>query len=189
MNKNLLKIGALALGMFACGAILMGTSNAQETGQVSLTINTGTTTCEYGNSLTFTAQNVNFDAAYVFESAFLTTWGNDEWYCQDYDAIDTQWSLNISMSGDLSNGLGSTISKTGVQLKYVANPTVGATECVTTDATTYVSLGTAHTIFSKPDNVDKVCRVSLTGAMLKVDVPANQAPGTYVGTLVIDLPF
>jgi hypothetical protein len=51
MKKNLMKVGALALGVFAFGFAIIGSSNAQETGELSLTINTGISECVYGTSL------------------------------------------------------------------------------------------------------------------------------------------
>jgi len=35
---------------------------------------------------------------------------------------------------------------------------------------------------------DGVCEVTISDVELQVNVPANQAPGAYVGTLTITLP-
>jgi len=79
MNKNLLKVGALALGLFSFGILLNGTSNAQQvTGDVSLTINSGTSECIYGTSLDLGTQAVQLDTAYTFSGNF-----GSEWSCTD----------------------------------------------------------------------------------------------------------
>jgi hypothetical protein len=75
MNKNLLKVGALALGMFAFGFLY---TNAQQTGDLSLTINAGTSECVYGTSLDLGVQEVKLDEAYTFTGNF-----GSEWSCTD----------------------------------------------------------------------------------------------------------
>ena len=54
---------------------------------------------------------------------------------------------------------------------------------------TDVSIDTVHTILAKQASVQRtICKIQTNNVSLKVDVPANQAPGKYIGTLTITLP-
>ncbi|MDD3262879.1 MAG: hypothetical protein PHR61_03450 [Candidatus Absconditabacteria bacterium] len=179
MNKNLLKIGALALGMFAFG--LMLNANAEELGEVSLTINSGESVCIYGTSLDLGAQNVQFDTAYEFSGNFGT------WSCTDYIGVTEGWVLDIA-SSDLTNGLGNTISGANVQIMHETPIASGDVNCTGGDSTTWTTIGTTNVVIERSPGTDGVCSVSVGALDLKVDVPANQAPGAYTGTLTLTVP-
>ncbi len=190
MNKNLLKVGALALGMFAFGATLMGTSNAQSvTGDVSLTINTGVSICDYGTNLTFTAQEVKMDSGYVFQSNFLT--GADQtntWSCVDRAAKST-WSFYVTASDLLLSGNDVAISSGNIAIQYGSGTVDGDTsDCKVKNANTWNPLSSSVVMMDRSYSTKGVCKVTVNNVELKVDVPANQTPGTYTSIFTVTLP-
>lgn len=190
MNKNLLKVGALALGMFAFGATLMGTSNAQVTGDVSLTINTGVSACDYGTNLTFTAQEVKMDSGYVFQSNFLTGAGQtNTWSCVDR-AAKNAWSFYVTASDLLLSGDATvTIGSGNIAIQYTAGTTEGdTTDCTVIAAGAWNALSGDVEMMQRKYNTKGVCKVTVNNVELKVDVPANQTPGTYTSTFTVTLP-
>lgn len=189
MNKNLLKIGALALGMFI--ATLMGTSNAQSvTGDVSLTINTGVSICDYGTNLTFTAQEVKMDSGYVFQSNFLTGAGQtNTWSCVDRAAKNT-WSFYVIASDLLLSGDATvTIGSGNITIQHGSGTVEGDTsDCRVRNANTWNPLSTSVVMMDRLYSTKGVCKVTIDNVELKVDVPANQTPGTYTSTFTVTLP-
>lgn len=188
MKKNLLKVGALALGMFAFW--LMINANAQETGQVSLTINSGTSICDYGTDLTFTAQEVKMDSGYVFQSNFLTGVGQtNTWSCIDRAAENT-WSFYVTASDLVLSGQPSvTIASGNIAIQYTAGTTEGDTvDCTVENEGAWNSLSGDVEMMQRDYNTKGVCKVTINAVELKVDVPQNQTPGTYTSTFTITLP-
>lgn len=188
MNKNLLKMGALALGMFAFGVTLMGTSNAA-TGEVSLTINSGTSVCEYGKDLVFTAQDVKLGEAYLFQSPFLTgVGGTNTWSCVDRTA-NGAWSFSVSASDLVLNGNSSiTISSGNIAIQYGSGNIEGDSDCTILDSNKWNALSGSIVMMERTYNTKGVCKVTVNNVELKVDVPANQTPGTYTSTFTVTLP-
>lgn len=190
MNKNLLKIGALALGMFSFGLVITNTNAQEITGEVSLTINSGESTCDYGTNLTFTAQEVKMDSGYTFQSNFLTGEGQtNTWSCIDRAAENT-WNFYVTTS-DLLLSWDATVSiaSGNVAIQYTSGTTEGdAVDCTVENAGTWNPLNVDVEMMQRDYNTKGVCKVTIENVELKVDVPENQTPGTYESTFTVTLP-
>jgi hypothetical protein len=153
MNKNLLKIGALALGMFAFGLTVVNTNAQSVTGDVSLTINSGTSACLYGTSLDLGAQTVKFDTAYEFSGDFT-----EDFSCVDYRGnsfgATGGWSFDIIVD-DLSNGSGSSIASGNVSINHSAGVLSGDSVCAAgfSTGTTRTPINTSYQIIER-DNTE-----------------------------------
>lgn len=180
MNKNLLKVGALALGMFAFG-FLYTNAQTSSTGDLSLTINAGTSECVYGTSLDLGVQEVKLDEAYTFTGNF-----GSEWSCTDLSGWVKSWTFTVE-SSDLTAG-DSTIAATNVELQHPAAVVDWDTVCSGGLAQSYVAIDSAYTMMERSTGSDGVCKLTISDVDLRVNVPANQAPGAYTGTLTITLP-
>lgn len=188
MNKNLLKIGALSLSLLAFG--LMFTNAADETGQVSLTINTGESICDYGTDLTFTAQEAQLDSGYVFQSNFLTGVGQtNTWSCVDR-AAKNAWTFYVAASDLLLSGdISVTIANSGIAILYEAGIGEGDTsDCTVENETVWNTLNTSVEMMKRTYTTKGVCKVNVTDVELRVTVPQNQTPGTYTSTFTVTLP-
>lgn len=188
MKKNLLKIGALALSVFAAG-VIMNTSNAQETGDLTLTINAGTSECVYATSLDLGSQAIQLDTAYEFSGDFA---GN--WTCTDYDANTGGWDFYVTVT-DLTNSWGNIIQSGQVDIMHTAAVVTGDTTCTGGTATAWTTIvdevGGQYVLMTRANedaSTAGVCEVGIDTVSLKVDVPANQAPGAYTATLTMTLP-
>jgi len=188
MKKNLLKIGVLALGMFAFGALMTETSNAQEVPwDVSLTILSGTSYCNYGTSLYLGAQNVLLDTAYVFSGNFT-----EKFICYDYrgNSFGATWGWDLYIrSANLYNERGSVITSGNVSIRHTAGVVTGDVSCTAWSSTaTRTPINNNYSIIQRAAGTDGICSVSVDTVSLKVDVLANQAPGAYSGTLTLTIP-
>ena len=188
MNKNLLKIGALALGMFAFGLTVINTNAQSVTGDVSLTINSGVSECLYGTSLNLWAQAVKFNAAYEFSGNFT-----EDFSCVDYRGnkfgATGGWTFDIIVD-DLSNGSGSSIASGNVSINHTDGIIVGDTSCEAGFSTgaTRTPINETYQIIERTAGTDGVCSVTIDTLSLKVNVNPNQAPGAYVGVLTLTVP-
>lgn len=186
MNKNVLKIGALALGMFAFGATIIGTSNAATWDvlwQVSLTINTGTSECKFGKTLDLGQQAAALDTAYIFSGSFVGDQAT--WICSDREGgSGRNWVFTIQAS-DLTGSNGGTISGNNVSMKHSLANTSWDQLCIGGGAQEYTNIGTApYTIMSRNGGVG-VCQTSVSDVRLKVEIDENQAPGYYAGNITL----
>ncbi len=178
MNKNLLKIGALTLGMFVFG--LMYYTNAQ--GTVSLTINSWTSTCTLWSNVTMAAVEVTD----LLTSNVLTTWTFDTptWQCTDYDADPAGWSVDV-VSTNLTATGGYSIPAENISIQYSTGNHVGSTDCSIGSATTRTAINTAQTVLRRAGTDVATCQVAANNVKIQVDVPQYQAPGSYTATLTI----
>lgn len=188
MKKNLLKVGALALSVFAAG-VVMNASNAQETGDLTLTINAGTSECVYATSLDLGSQAIQLDTAYEFSGDFA---GN--WTCTDYDANTGGWDFYVTVT-DLTNASSNVIESGQVDIMHTAAVVKGDTTCAGGTATAWRTIvneeGSQYILMTRTAEAPEtagVCEVWIDTVSLKVDVPANQAPGAYTATLTMTLP-
>jgi hypothetical protein len=55
-------------------------------------------------------------------------------------------------------------------------------------AQAYQSIDSAYTIMERNTGSDGVCEITISDVELQVNVDANQAPGSYTGTLTLTLP-
>lgn len=186
MNKNLLKIGALALGMFAFGMLF---TNAQTpaTWEVTLSISEWVTACAYGTSL-----DLGSTGAEILLTTGVTlsnTFGGN-FNCSDYRGSTGSWDFTIQTT-DLSNGLGNSIDANLVSINHSTGTLQWDSSCTRGSAIgdTRTEIGTVYPIISRwTSTSDLVCEVNVANVALKVDIPAYQAPGSYSGTLTLTLP-
>lgn len=181
MNKNLLKIGALALGMFAFGILY---TNAQETipGQVSLTINTGSSECMFGTDLDLGQQAAALDTAYTFSGSFSGV--EATWICYDREGGSWRnWTFTIQ-ADPLNGSNGGTILANHIAMKHTAAVTTWDAACIGGTAQAYTNIDSVYTIMSRNGGVG-VCQTSVEDVRLKVEVDENQAPGFYTGNITL----
>ncbi|HCB51959.1 TPA: hypothetical protein DEP21_05360 [Patescibacteria group bacterium] len=190
MKKNLAKLGVLSLSLVAALAMLIANNaNAQQTGDVTLTINSGTSVCVYGTSLDLGTTGVRPDfGAFTLSSGFNTSAGSTTWSCTDFAGTTGGWDLTI-ISSNLTNETANVIASGNVFITHDA-PTMTNGSCtVGGAAAAKVAINASHTIIAKAASTQKtVCTIDTANVSLAVDVPANQAPGRYAGTLTITVP-
>jgi len=149
---------------------------------LSLQILTWISECIYWTSIYLWAQDVKLNEAYSFSGAFSGTW-----YCADYKGYTGWWAFTIQTS-DLTNGRWSVISSGNLLISHNPVSVSGDVAC-TWWAWTAITFSTApYTMFEKAPDVDKLCRVATTNVWLEINVPANQSPWSYSGTLTIYIP-
>ncbi|AHB41806.1 hypothetical protein P148_SR1C00001G1027 [candidate division SR1 bacterium RAAC1_SR1_1] len=158
-----------------------GSSGNGTNGNITLTITGGVTECIYGTSLTMDAQEVKIGVPYTFTGTFPSTW-----YCQDYRGINGGWTLTIQTT-DLINEKSNVISGSNLLISH--NPVVveGDSACTGDNGTATQFYSAPYEIFEKIPDSNKICRVSADNVGLLVNVPANQAPGSYSGTLTLTM--
>lgn len=188
MKKSLLKIGVLALWMFAFGFLFNGTSVAQETTwEVSLTISSGVSQCLYATSLDLLSQEVKLNDPYLFSGDF-----GGAFSCVDYRGnlfgATGGWTFDIIVN-DLSNGA-SSISSGNVSINHTGGVLDWDSSCKAGFSTgsTRTPISWNYQLIERTNGSDGVCRLTINTVSLKVDVPANQAPGVYSGTLTLTVP-
>lgn len=190
MKKNVSKLGVLGLSLVAALAVAFVASNAQAqtTGQVSLTIDSGSSYCIYGTSVDLGSKSVAADfGALTFSGDFLSASGTT-WSCTDFAGTPAGWDLTIQTT-ELTNETSNTINATNVLISHNAPSQTAGTCTVGGTAATDIAIDAPHTIVAKAGSANRtVCTVSTNNVALKVNVPANQAPGKYTGTLTITLP-
>jgi len=150
---------------------------------LSLEILTWTSECVYWTSLYLWSQNIKLNEAYSFTWTF--SW---ERFCADYKWYTEWWALTIQLSWHIKNINWSIISWTNLLLSHDTPVSQWDSAC-----TWWIWIPTEiytnpYTIFDKMPWVDKICRVSTNNIWLQINVPANQAPWDYIGTLVINIP-
>lgn len=167
-------------------------TQAQQTsvGQVQLEIGQGQSCCVYGTSVVFGEKEVNFGIT-EFSWDFLSYHGTNTWWCKDLLGTETGWAMYISMSGDMENGNGWIIPAENVKISFDATNLVWG-ECeYTSNIAIDTSLSSAVPVVEKKEvtqNYGKICELGTSNVKLKVITTTGQAPGNYVGTLVINLP-
>lgn len=183
MNKNLLKIGALALGMFAFGLMF---TNAQQTGEVKLTINTGTSQCRFDTDMDLQSKTAILNQSLTFTGSF-TGDGLGSWICTDLEGgSGFSWSLTVA-STELNGTNGGTISNTNVFITNDPAVVTGDTAACQSNEDGDEALDTAYTIMERPASSTNigVCEIYTPNVGLRVFVPENTAPGVYTGTLTV----
>ncbi|MDD3262373.1 MAG: delta-60 repeat domain-containing protein [Candidatus Absconditabacteria bacterium] len=162
-------------------SILYGIVGDGTQGNLTLTITGGVTECVYGTSLDMNAQDVKIGIPYTFSGTFPSTW-----YCQDYQGIDGGWTLTIQTT-DLTNEKGNTISGSNLLISHDTVVVQGDLACTGDVGTPIQFYSAPHVIFAKASESNKICKVSANDVSLLVNVPANQAPGSYSGTLTLTM--
>jgi hypothetical protein len=185
MNKNILKIWALALGLFSFGILF---TNAQQEWEVSLTINAGTSSCSYGTSLDLGSAAAVIGIPYTFSGDFT-----ESFECVDYRGTAGAWTMTMQSSALAASGIGTTIPDTNVKVYYGVAIASGNILACTGDGAgvafaAALPLDTPQTLLQRMPTVEGVCSVALESVGLRVDVPANQAPGIYTGTITLTIP-
>jgi len=153
--------------------------------QISLEILSGVSQCIYGTSLSLGNQNVKFNTGYTFTGDF----GSWEWSCTDYKAGSGSRTFTIQAS-DLSNWKGNSISATWIEINHSAATISWEPKCKAWYASwsNWTVISTPYTIMEREVAWQQTCQVSIPTVNLKIWVWANQAPGTYSGTLTLTIP-
>ncbi len=156
--------------------------NSSANGNIILTITWWVTECVYGTSMNMNAQDVQIGIPYTFTWTFPSTW-----YCQDYDGIVWGWALTIQTT-DLYSENNNVISGSNLLISHDPVVIEGDSACTWYNGTATQFYSNPYPVFTKTLGTNKICRVSASNVSLLVNVPANQAPGNYSGTLTIYVP-
>jgi len=182
--KNLLKIGALSLALIASLMLLNNAVNATwMPGKVTLKVNGTANSCTYGTSLDLSSGNYStaaFNLTGTFPGSFL---------CADNSGAAASWAMTLQATTALTGTYGQTIANTLVYMKTNATAMSNGTCGYSAWTTSWTAINTAQTIVAKTGAAGNVCTLTVTGVMLYVAVPANQAVGAYTGTLSLDTPY
>jgi hypothetical protein len=168
-------------------------TQAQQTAEweLKLEITAGNSCCVYGTSVVFGEKDVSFGIT-EFTGDFLSYHGTTSWGCKDLLGTETGRAMYISMSGDMENANGNKISSWNVKISYDDTQLVGWNCLLYNNSWVDVPLNSSVTLVEKDGNIStnygKICELGTTNVQLKVVTNTGQAPGNYVGTLVIDLP-
>lgn len=181
MKKNLLKIAGLTLAMFATMLIINSTKAA--TGTMNLQINGGNLSCTYTG---VSGANVSMSAISASYSTQTTT-GNinsGAIICTDLSGAVGTWKVTIQ-AGNLTDANSHTIAATGIKAQNNAYiPEVSGTCMHFTGNLSLTDIGTSsQTILGKNADTGAICVLKNSDLTLTVSVPANQAVGSYTGTL------
>lgn len=188
MKKTFLSIWALALALFTFSLLGQATNAETQTGNVSLSINSGTTSCQISTNISMGTSDV---ATLLNTGVTLQTGFDGSFICTDYLGSSSGWELTIQ-TDDLTNGT-NIISGTNVEINHAT----GVIEGDTWACAGGTSIGAIRTeIWSAPYSImtrtdgfsDKVCQVTIDTVNLRVIIPASQAPGTYTSTLTVTVP-
>ena len=118
---------------------------------------------------------------YTFTGTFPSTW-----YCQDYRGIDEGWTLTIQTT-HLYNEKGNMISGSNLLISHDPVVVEGDLACTGYNGTPTQFYSAPYEILEKSPDSNKICKVSADNVSLLVNVPANQAPGNYSGTLTLTM--
>ena len=178
-------IGICILGISLILSLLMLSNITKaDIWTLTLTINSGTNSCEFGTSLNLWSQAWSLSSPLIFSGYFTGT--SSTFSCTSNNGQNVSISLQ---SSDLTNATSQSISSGVVSLQTNPNR-VSSWACLTgAGTTTRTSISGAQTILSKINNAGQVCIVSATGIQLKVVAPIAQAVGTYTWTLVFSVSY
>jgi len=154
-------------------------------GNITLTITWWITQCVYGTSLNLWSQDGNlWTEGYIFSGDFSPA----NRYCADYKWL-SGWVFTIQTT-DLINENWGVISGSNVFISHDVPVVQGHDSCTGHNWDETQFYGSPLSLIEKAEvaNNDKICKVDISNVKLKVDVPAYQAPGDYIGTLTITLP-
>ncbi len=143
------------------------------------------TQCVYGTSLDLWSQDGNlWTEWYNFSGDFSPA----NRYCADYKWL-SGWVFTIQTT-DLINENWGVISGSNVFISHDVPVVQGHDSCTGHNWDEIQFYGSPLSLIEKAEvaNNDKICKVDISNVKLKVDVPAYQAPGNYIGTLTITLP-
>ena len=182
MKKN---ISIWALGLLLLGSMLLMSSWKTEaaSGLISLRINTGTSSC-------FNSQNFYIGAKTAQFTTSMLTWifSTAGFWCTDMEGLA---AFNISVKWNILTGSSSkTIPAANISM-LTSGSIVTAWSCTTGAASTQTltPIDTTKTVLVKTSAVWEICTVRLTGVVIQVQIPANQAIGLYTGNLEVILPW
>ena len=165
--------------------VLLNTNQTNAaTGEISLHINTGLSSCIYGTSLDLG----EYQASYSMFSV-TGTFSPETFSCTDFDGL-ASWSMTFSATTDLTGSNWQVISKNNVFLKVNPN-IVTAGVCSTWENTNTVTSiwTTAWVILAKTSSIAQICTISATGIELSITIPPSQAIGTYTWILSLTSPW
>lgn len=159
---------------------------------VNMEIARGTLTISSPASFTFsTTLTLSYDAQ-TLEQEFTGTLNN--FIVTDMKGINTGYSTTLQLSGVMETVNGNTIAATNVYFKTssgnvnVLSGTENPRVVIDANTANYQPLDSAKTFIYRNTavNSDTVGKYGQT-IFLRINVPAYQAPGAYVGTLVYTL--
>lgn len=190
MQKSLKK-GLLLVWILFFWGVLLHTQAQQTTGDLKLEITAGQSCCVYGTSVVFWEKDVSFGIT-EFTGDFLSYHGTTTWWCKDLLWTETWRAMYIAMSWDMENQNGNKISSWNVKISFDETTLVGWNCILYNNSGIDVPLNDSVALIEKDGNIStnygKICELGTTNVQLKVVTNTGQAPGNYIGTLVIDLP-
>ena len=185
--KKILKIGVLSLALIISLFLLSNTTKASNAvGNVTLKINGTGNTCKYGTSL-------DLDSGFYSTSTFTLTgtfsWAFSGFYCQDNSGVAGSRTMSMQSTSALTGTYLQTIPSTNVYMKTQPSVVSNGTCTASPGTTSWATINSAQTVLWKTAAAGQVCTITVTGVMLYVNVPANQAVGAYTGELTLSVPF
>ena len=185
MKKNLLKVSILSLSLLVICLILVrnDANAANQPVNITMAINAWTLSCTNPSTLSISAASAWFSA-----NQQTWTFAAASWYCVDMlgNTCRTAW-VNVALTWDLI-APNWTISSWNVQIK-TTSPTVESGACTigTAQTATFAPLSWSVVLYRKTAAFGQVCRASTTPTVI-VNVPANQAPGSYAWVIQVTDP-
>lgn len=184
-----LKISSIVSLAVLASTMMMQTTHAAST-TLQFQINNWLITYGWPTSLTFSsALNVSFWAQTINQDF---TWAANYFWVQDLKGIDSWYNTTLQLSWNLSSS-GNIIS--GSNVSFVAVWTISVLSGTTNPrvvldaATAWYQALNASRNYIKRNNAANSWVIGYYGSLinLKIDVPAWQPAGAYVGTLVYTL--
>ena len=146
--------------------------------------------CTYGNVVQFGINNFDYNAR-TYSTGFLTTGGNTARYCDDTEGKDNrnvtiQSNTIVNESNPDWNIPASRVfikNPAATKINGVCSPYIGDSNNVRQP------LDSTVTIFGKTSDLGEVCKIQTDNITMEIDALANQAIGTYSGTLTLSIPL
>ena len=184
MKKTLLKISLLSLAFVSLITFVVRTNAASSPVAVSLAINAGTLSCS-NTGVALAALSTSYNAqqqTWTFTSAL--------WTCTDnrWTAWGAPWAQTVVLSTALNSTWAWTpIPAANVKMKATVSTTQWNLAWASTMAT-YVAINSAQDVYRKSSTNTGAIGVEVWDLWITVDVPANQTPGLYTGTITVTDP-
>ena len=146
--------------------------------------------CTYGNVVQFGINNFDYNAR-TYSTGFLTTGGNTARYCDDTEGksnrnVTIQSNTIVNESNPDWNIPASRVfikNPAATKINGVCSPYIGDSNNVRQP------LDSTVTIFGKTSDLGEVCKIQTDNITMEIDALANQAIGTYSGTLTLSIPL
>ncbi len=146
--------------------------------------------CTYGDTINFGIKNFNYNAQ-TYSTWFLTTWWDSARYCDDTEGKS---SRNMTIQSNTIENDSNPARNIPASRVFIKNPAATKINGV---CTPYIGdsndirqpLSWAVTILGKTSDLGEICKIQTDRVTMEIDALANQAIGTYSGTLTLSVPL